>query len=163
MNKKIILLLLLLYSGNYQFSLKAQNLYVDFKNGIENAKQIGSIQKLTFENNKMVFTYISGTSEMFSVSSIQKISFISVFTGINDFASEKNNNQISVYPNPVANELNFKNLPESSSDLFIYRMDGALVLQTQINKFENTVDLSNLAVGIYLVRVNNQIIKISKI
>ncbi len=163
MSKKIILLLLLLYSGNYLFSLKAQNLYVDLKNGIENIKQIGSIQKLTFENNKLVFTYISGTSEMFSVSSIKKISFISAFTGIDVVDLEQNNNQISVYPNPVANELNFKNLPEGSSNLFIYRMDGALVLQTQITDFENTVDLSNLTVGIYLVRVNNQILKISKI
>ena len=163
MSKKIILLLFLIYLASSLSALKAQNLYVDFKNGIESARQIGSIQKLTFVNNKLVFNYISGTSEVFSISNIQKISFVSAFTSVDDINTNNPENKISVFPNPVSDQLSFKNLPQGISELYIYRMDGALLIHTQINENVNSVDLSALSVGIYLIRVNNQIIKICKI
>lgn len=58
-----------------------------------------------------------------------------------------------IYPNPVANDLfiKTKSLMQSVS---VYNMEGQLVYFNKNNDLESTIDLSKLATGIYLLKVD---------
>ena len=62
-------------------------------------------------------------------------------------------NQISLYPNPVRNELHILNANSSLKFITIYNALGQLVLSSNNDKF---IDVSNLLSGLYLVRLHTQ-------
>ncbi|WP_347374665.1 T9SS type A sorting domain-containing protein [Aequorivita sp. Q41] len=64
---------------------------------------------------------------------------------------EKENFNISIYPNPVSNKL-FIEIEESSS-VSVYDMRGSLVISEVVND-KGSIDVSVLANGIYLLRIN---------
>ena len=153
--------LLLIWIGKFQ--LNAQNMIIKFNTGSETAKQLASLQKLTFNNYHLVLNYISGSNENYSISEINKLYFGTITTGITDNLITENVKSVNIFPNPVYDKINFQNLTEKISDIYIYRMDGAMVMKLQISGEENAIDVSYLSKGIYLLRVNNQTVKFSKI
>jgi|WetSurSiteA1Bulk_404760.scaffolds.fasta_scaffold00363_7 hypothetical protein len=64
-----------------------------------------------------------------------------------------NNKEISLYPNPASQTLYFNNL-EANTPVEIYDRSGNKVVTTRING--NSVNVSALQKGIYLVRIFNQ-------
>jgi Secretion system C-terminal sorting domain len=68
---------------------------------------------------------------------------------------------ITVYPNPATTSINITNVaPTNSSDVFIYNLQGKLVLQTPtIGAYQN-IGIDALPLGTYLLKVivNNEII-----
>ena len=71
--------------------------------------------------------------------------FTKPFLGVNDI----NKNSISVFPNPVSNELNFSS-NESIDKVFIYNAAGQTI-KTIDGVINNKLDVSNLSKGIYFV------------
>uniref|UniRef100_A0AAU6WPH0 T9SS type A sorting domain-containing protein n=1 Tax=Chryseobacterium endophyticum TaxID=1854762 RepID=A0AAU6WPH0_9FLAO len=71
--------------------------------------------------------------------------------------------KVSFFPNPVKNELHIQTTDRKDGYYYqVYNMSGQLV---KSGKFENNkTDLSNLATGAYLLRINdsNEIVKIIK-
>lgn len=61
-------------------------------------------------------------------------------------------NTLSVYPNPAQDRVSVLGLP-SEGDYQLVNMQGALVQQGKIQPIENTIDLSNLAAGSYLLSI----------
>ena len=75
--------------------------------------------------------------------------------GINEIAN--NILDVSVYPNPFDNELNIiltDNIENTT--ISIINTVGKIVLTTQAKSYTNMVDLSNLPIGMYFVRVSSQ-------
>ncbi len=70
-------------------------------------------------------------------------------------------NSISVWPIPASNEINFEKL-DAPSILMLFDETGRLVLTTEISKEKNTVDVSKLQAGIYLMELNNKVQRIIK-
>jgi hypothetical protein len=74
---------------------------------------------------------------------------------------------ISVYPNPVMNEL-WVEIPYQSvnNTIIIYDNVGQKVLEKQLKEFKNQIDMSNLKCGIYIIKLktdkNEEIRKIIK-
>jgi hypothetical protein len=64
-----------------------------------------------------------------------------------------NNKDISLYPNPASQTLYFNNL-EANTPLEIYDRSGNKVVTTRIDG--NSVNISALQKGIYLVRILDQ-------
>ena len=56
-----------------------------------------------------------------------------------------------VYPNPAQNVLNIKGI-NTLKEVTLYDLTGKLVLKNT-DLSSNTIDLSNLKVGIYMVRI----------
>ena len=65
-----------------------------------------------------------------------------------------NNNKFTVYPNPVKDNLNIR-YNENISNVSVFNMLGQQVITKNINATEGKVDMSILASGTYLVKVNS--------
>jgi hypothetical protein len=63
-------------------------------------------------------------------------------------------NEMSIYPNPANNVLNFKATLEVET-IAIYNMLGQLVQQEKMNALESAINIEKLAQGTYLVKVND--------
>jgi hypothetical protein len=61
------------------------------------------------------------------------------------------NKEISIYPNPVNNELNIRTTHQPEN-IRIYSLDGKLLTE-KVNKDLNKVDVKNLPSGTYLLKV----------
>ena len=61
--------------------------------------------------------------------------------------------EIQIYPNPVGNELNIKQLnPNEKVEIFIYDLYGRMVLNLQTTQH---INLSNLKPGKYVLKINS--------
>ena len=73
---------------------------------------------------------------------------------------ESSQHALSVYPNPVSNVLQVKDLLQNTT-ISIMGVDGK-VYKSQIVSPGQGVDVSNLAKGIYFLRVGNEILRFVK-
>lgn len=65
------------------------------------------------------------------------------------------NNDISMYPNPVKNELHIAMDRATESTVHIYDVSGKLILIDTIQNQTNIIDLKNLSKGMYFVNVTS--------
>jgi hypothetical protein len=84
-----ITFLLLLFVVVIQINVSAQSMVVVMKNGVENSKQLKSIQNFSFTDSDLLLKLLNGTNENYSVANIRKIFFDE--TVINDDSTETNN------------------------------------------------------------------------
>lgn len=159
MLQKSVLSLVLLMTVIWLSEAEAQNLVVRTKDGRENARELGSIRKLTFPGNALLLTFNSGPAETFSLPVVAKL-FFSFTTGTANMLLQST--PLSIYPNPAGNRLYIQNIPEGPSTVFIYRIDGVMILQKTITGQHEPVSISNLTPGIYILKVNNQALKFIK-
>ena len=76
---------------------------------------------------------------------------VDLATGINEI----NENSLSMFPNPVTNELTINNISKNST-ISIYDLNGRLIIN-KISKSEiEKIDVSNLTNGIYLIKVSDK-------
>jgi hypothetical protein len=82
------------------------------------------------------------------------ISEVRCYWGIND---KSNTDNLSVYPNPFTNEIQLKweddQVPQSYN-MDIISFTGKIILQQQISKANAHINLSEIPLGIYLLRIN---------
>jgi hypothetical protein len=74
-------------------------------------------------------------------------------------------NNIKIYPNPTSDFLNISMIApiEVNEQFKIYDLTGRLVLTSQIDGADTTIDVSSLNAGVYIVGVKNQSYKFEKI
>lgn len=73
---------------------------------------------------------------------------------LNTIGLDKNNIQLSVYPNPAYDNL-YITSSENITDITIYNMLGQKVKQTEVKSNESIIDVSNLNSGTYFIIVNS--------
>ena len=81
-----------------------------------------------------------------------------------DFTRSKasaNFTKLNLFPNPATNMLTVKN-NKQIGQLFIKNMSGQTVLTQRINTSNTTIDISELASGVYTVNLNNSVQKLVK-
>jgi hypothetical protein len=77
---------------------------------------------------------------------------VGVCVGLKEEAAERN--QISVYPNPAADEVIVSNLPASCL-LTMYNALGEIILSEKPDGSVIRMDVSELKAGVYLICVNS--------
>ncbi|MDO5759753.1 MAG: T9SS type A sorting domain-containing protein [Bacteroidota bacterium] len=161
--KKIIFILFLCIFGYIETF--AQNvLVVEKTDQTEETFDLGSNGSVSFivaseqnpaciniVDNEGVFLYIS-------IDDIQKIYFKNTLS-LNDLSIE---NEIFVYPNPAKDYLKIFDNSPSKKQISLYSLDGKLILQSSVVNNES-VDISFLEKGIYLLKCNGQTFKFSKL
>lgn len=60
-------------------------------------------------------------------------------------------NQLEIYPNPVTDVLNISTKLSKEENAVIYNMEGRVVLKTKISNGKNTIDVSKLSKGSYII------------
>jgi hypothetical protein len=83
-------------------------------------------------------------------SASQKVLFPTVTT--NDLALQS---AMTIFPNPVTNTLNINILNFENVDFKLFNEYGQVVLFSQLNE-KNTIDVSNLARGIYFAKIEKE-------
>jgi hypothetical protein len=78
----------------------------------------------------------------------------SVSTAINELTTES----ISVYPNPATSTLNIEG---STGIAYVYNLAGTMVLTQDLSQ-STSMDISDLTNGVYLLKVDGEIIKVVK-
>jgi len=68
--------------------------------------------------------------------------------------AETPEHSMAIWPNPVRNEMLIQRETRHDCKLEILSLTGDAVIQKQLTGFVNQVDVSNLAEGIYFVRIN---------
>ena len=65
------------------------------------------------------------------------------------------NDAISLYPNPVKNTLQINSQGQNIDQLNIYAVTGSRIIHADVNTISPTVDVSNLASGVYFVQLHS--------
>jgi len=137
-------------------SIQAQNMVLRLQGGTDQTIPLSNLQKITFSNSNLVLNYVSGATQSYGFSSLEKLYF-SPYTALKKTSSPKSD----IIFNSSDNQIHFRNLAEGNYPVAIYRMDGITVLSTTISNNES-IDMSGFPASIYLVRINNQVLKFKK-
>jgi hypothetical protein len=129
--------------------LKAQSLVIRLNAGSENTQMLGSIQKLSFSDGNLLVSKKSGGTDLFDLSAIAKLYF-AIETSIPEYCAPETN-RINLYPNPAESELTVRNIPPGTSEIFIYRVDGMLVMKIPVSSEKETIRIDNLHKGLYFL------------
>ncbi len=98
------------------------------------------------------------TIEMDNKLSYSKI--VSIYTNCN-------NDEVSIFPNPVADMLHINLVKTNESTAFLYNTNGTLISKHLIRKGDNSINIKALPNGVYLVKIigetNMHVYRIAKI
>lgn len=152
---RLFVLLLLIVTGFRE--LKAQSLVVKLLDGTDNTELLSSIHALKFVNGKLMVSDSSGSESGFNLTDIQKVYFSGI-TGITEDRTQ-DVNKLIVFPNPAGRFIQIRNIPDGTKNVLIYRMDGKLMLSIPASDAKESIDITSLKAGFYLLIAYNQSIK----
>lgn len=132
-------------------SLLAQKLVIKMNNGVENSELLSSVQKLYFSGNQLVVDYFTGSDDNYLLSDVRKVYFDGTVSV--DEVQPPVQGKLLLKPNPAGNTITILGIPEGPGRLSVYSMDGSLVISSEISADQETLDISNLPQGLYLVSV----------
>lgn len=160
MNIKLMLKVLLLLLLNYGISYsQISQIHVKQTSGTEKSTEISKVNKIYFIDNNLVINSKDNTNEYFDLNSIQKLYFKSTTS----IESNVEVNSILIFPNPARENFKIKGITNYPINVTIYNMIGERLIEVSIENENTTIDVSNLLRGIYLVKVNTNVIKMEKL
>ena len=112
--------------------------------------------KIYFDNGYLMVDDGNDIPFSFPLSDIRKVLF-SGTTSVETIESD----HIRIYPNPATTFLRISNDRNSDSRYQIFSIDGRL-LMSGVCKQEETINISKLPKGLYLIKVDGKTFKISK-
>lgn len=115
--------------------------------------------KIYFEDNNLFVSEDGITSSQISIPEIKKITFNKDASSITDNNASQDN-KILIYPNPAADYIYVANI-ESEAQILLFSIEGKLLIKSPI-KASEALNISNIPAGIYLIKVNNQTVKLIK-
>lgn len=121
-------------------------------------KEVETVSSMRFLSGQTVqFTLASGEST--EVTGVRKISFENNdFTAVEDVVTPST---IRVYPNPTADMLIIDGVT-AKQEIAIYSLNGAKVLSALSQEGTNTLHVSDLPNGVYLLKLANETFKLIK-
>jgi hypothetical protein len=142
---------------------QVNNLVIKFSNGNERNLLISNVKSITFPTSTMLTLNVrnDGGNGVYSTSDIQKMYFETTATETPSIAD--NCNDLIVYPNPTQGLIYFKNLPDQTSTIRISTINGVQVFVGRIASSVQSIDLSFLAKGVYLMIIDNKTVKLIKL
>lgn len=136
----------------------SQTMVIQKTDGTEISEDISLLQNFTLPSYSLQLLFSNQQTQSFSLADIQKIYFQNVVSAQQVDAQS----DISIYPNPVSTQLYIKNIPDGGASLQLYKLDGQLVNSYNITSSEAPIDMTQMSVGMYLLKINNQGFKIIK-
>ena len=152
-------LLLLAFILGLAFHLAAQStqMTIHFNDGSERSYYMSENDRVYFEDNETLVVELAPTkSDRFNLADIRKIT-----CDKSESVSEVSNASVQLFPNPSHDAFLLRNLNERQT-VCIYALDGRIM-----KSFETTVDqwidISDLPIGLYLVKTEHQTLKMIKL
>lgn len=147
-------LLISLFLSCLFLSSQAVTIVVERLTGtVEKCEQVRSI---VFSPNKITCTLYGNTTT--TIDNVRTLTFGDVFTAIENTPSTST---IRVYPNPTASMLVIEGATGNGT-MDVYSINGTLLLSEPIQEGVNTIQVSNLAKGLYILKLPNDTFKFTK-
>lgn len=124
---------------------------VIYKNSDELVEgQISDLNEITFDQTNTTVTWNNAEASIVENSTISKITFADYKTS--SLRVLDASNEFLLYPNPAKSEIHVQN---SKNTISIYSITGRLVQQIIPESMDQTIDISQLKNGIYLIKSGN--------
>ena len=148
------LLILVFLSGLY-ITTQAVNITVVRLTG--KAEEVEKVDVVKFpSSNKIQLKLINGKTK--DLDQVRTITFDDINTAVENVISQSS---ISVYPNPTADMLIIEGV-SSKEEIGIYSVNGTKVLSVQSQEGINTINVSGLPNGVYLLKYSSETFKLIK-
>jgi hypothetical protein len=108
------------------------------------------------QTTEFTLTIIDGNSDTTRQSVTVFADSCNTATGIQNLAESTN---ILLFPNPVTTTLHIENIPNQLRDMAILSVTGDVIATEKITNTNTTIDVSNLAAGIYFLRLDEKTFK----
>jgi hypothetical protein len=142
------------------FSSKAQStqVVVTLNDGTEQNYAMTEADRMYFEDNTILVIEMGEYKNTVKIplADIRKLTCLET-----EGTNENNATALSIFPNPVHDALVIRNL-QGSQTVNIYALDGRL-MKTFTASGEQAIDISDLAMGIYLVKTESATLKMIKL
>ena len=140
---------------------KAQTgLKITYYDGTEQGFSIENSGKLSFSGSDLLLqTSSTANATTIPTSIIRKIVFDSAVLSVQTIS--QNTSKYILYPNPSNDYIRIKSFDGEKLQTSIYSMDGKLLHQGNYTS-DQTIDISNLKSGVYLIKANNETFKLIK-
>lgn len=156
---QILGLVLLMSAGLANVKSQESNLVVKLKSGLSNSLSIKSIKSIYLASSMLYLNVFDGTNAVYANADIQKI----YFEDATAVAPVAENTKLLAYPNPTKGVVYFRGLTEESVPVRVFNLSGVEVLNGRINSSVQSLDISFLPRGIYLINLNNKLVKMIKL
>lgn len=115
------------------------------------------VEFLLCADDNATFSIVKSDGEI--VSGVEYVYFRNVPLAIDDV--QDNEAMISIFPNPVVSNLQLKGIKESTI-VQVLAVNGAIVIDTVVNPGNANINLDSLSAGVYMLKVNNAVVKFIK-
>ena len=154
-----LLLTAFIFGLFFRMTAQSTQLVVTLNDGTEQTYYMSGNDRLYFEDNaKLVIEigdYYKGTIKI-PLADIRKLT-----CNETENTTESHNLAIGLYPNPVHDILTFNNL-QGKQTINIYAVDGRLMKTFEATSGQR-IDISELPIGLYLVKTESQTFKMIKL
>ena len=142
-------------------SAQSTQMTIYMNNGGERSYDMTENDRVYFENNETLVVEIAVynkdlRSDRFNLADIRKITCQEV-----EGLSEGSNTSVCLVPNPVHDAFMLRNL-NGKETLHIFALDGRMVMSVEASE-NQLIDISDLPVGLYLVKTEHQTLKMIKL
>lgn len=133
------------------------NITVVYWNNSPSEDLFNNVTKFYFDNGHIILGQ-EGILTTIALADIRKLT-LEAGVGIESYDQ---NASILLYPNPATDKLNFATDQEQQITVAVYTIDGRLLLKNKLSTSES-LDVSSLSKGLYIIRINEQAYKFSKL
>lgn len=152
--------LLLTFIIGLTLKMNAQSTNVQFVittiDGVDQTYTLTNENHVWFENGTTLNFEVGDIIIEYALSDIRKITCNEI-----EGTNENKETALSVFPNPVHDIMMLRNL-DGTQTVRIYAIDGHLVKSTETDGSQ-PIDISSLSLGIYLVKIQSQTLKMIKL
>ena len=135
------------------------DLIIHLSNDTNNGITLTDIDKITFSDGNMIVSKIDVSFESVLLSNVRKITF-GTTSGTNPIIYDKFST--CFFPNPSTNYITIRNPLQVSLNFCITTLEGRKIFQKQVTTEFETIDISKLSKGVYLLRMNDVTQKLIK-
>ena len=151
--------LLAVFTLGLLFNLEAQStqMAIYMNDGTERIYYMTEGDRVYFEDNETLIVELAPTkSDRFNLADIRKITCTEM-----EGVSEASDAAVQLFPNPSHDAFLLRNLIERQT-VSIYRLDGRIVKSFE-TAGDQWIDISDLPIGLYLVKTERQTLKMIKL
>lgn len=134
-------------------NMAGQSIVINEKEGSPVEISVEGLRSITFDDGRMVATYDDGTTESYVMSEISRL----------DFEETSGVKMVSLMEGKVSYSASTGLLVVGNTEggtLSIMDLGGTVVMEQKLESPVETIDLSSLQKGVYLLRLDSKTIKI---
>lgn len=124
-----------------------------------NTERLEQVRSIVFSPNKISSNLFGGGTV--TVDSVRTLVFGDIFDISTSVENTPTSSTMRVYPNPTASMLVVEGA-KGSGTMDIYSLNGTLLFSQPMQEGTNTIQVSNLANGLYILKLPNDTFKFTK-